>query len=103
MMDSKQREFESDIRNYWLCEGRDHETGAMLLDDLRNNPSHKITEAEFKWHLADAILNKRFTVGEYERLTDLDFETPEEVAGDLAQLWRQVFVSEPIELPARGA
>lgn len=30
----------------------------------------KITESEFKWYLADAIINKRFSMEGYEKLTD---------------------------------
>ena len=98
MTNNVAHEFGASIRSYWLCEGRDQHVGSDLLEYMRN-PLAKITEPEFKWHLADAILNKRFSVEEYERLTDLDFESREEVAADLAQLWQLVFKDAPIELP----
>jgi len=95
ILNSKKSEFEVELGHFWLCEGRDQKTGSTLLQYLRN-PLAKITEAEFKWHLADAIRNKRYSVEEYERLTDLDFETRDEVAADLAELWRLMFKDEPI-------
>lgn len=94
--------FRSLINERWFSQMRDMPVGSDLLKIVRS-PSAKITEIEFKWHLADAILNERFSVGEYEKITDLDFETREEVAADLAQLWQQIFEDEPIALPTHTA
>lgn len=96
---NKLAEFRSILAKCWFSQIRDAGSGADMLKMVRH-PQGPMTEAEFKWHLADAILNKRFSIEEYERLTDFDFETREEVAEDLAQLWRQVFGDEPIALPA---
>jgi hypothetical protein len=97
-MCNKFESFRSLINERWFSQMRDHPVDTDLLKIVRS-PLAPITEIEFKWHLADAILNKRFSVEEYERITDLDFETCEEVAADLAQLWQQVFKGEQIALP----
>lgn len=97
-MISASEQFKSDIQTYWLGDGRDLQVGSDLRAYLRN-PHAPLPEQEFKRLLADSILNKRFSVEEYERLTDVDCETREEVAEDLAQLWRLVFGDEPIALP----
>ena len=100
-MGNKFEAFSSLIGERWFSQIRDLPVAPDLLKIVRG-PLAKITEAEFKWHLADAILNRRFSIEEYERLTDLDFETREEVAADLSQLWQQMYKDEPIELPARA-
>ncbi|MGM9481544.1 hypothetical protein ACS5PN_10170 [Roseateles sp. NT4] len=100
MLEKDRREqFKADLRAYWMCEGRDLRTGSDLLEYLRS-PIAQISESDFKWHLADAILNQRFSVEEYERLTDLDFETREQVAVDLSELWCLMFGEEVIALPS---
>lgn len=88
-------EFKEDIANYWHCEVRDRDTGIMLLNALRN-PRHPLNEDEFVQFLQDAIVNKRMTIAEYERLTALDLETEEEVAEDLHDLWRMMYGDRPV-------
>lgn len=97
-MIEKLPEFNSLISERWFSQMRDLPVEEDLLKILRS-PHAKITEAEFKWYLADAILNRRYSVEEYERLTDLDFETSEEVAVDLTKLWRLVFKGDPVATP----
>lgn len=91
--------FKTLLRSRWFSQIRDLDVGHDVRQIIRS-PHATLTEAEFKWHLADAIVNKRFSVEEYERLTDFDFEKREEIAADLRQLWRLVFGDEPIDLPA---
>jgi hypothetical protein len=99
-MIDKAEAFKSLIDKCWFSQIRDVGSGTDLLKIIRH-PQGPMTEADFKWHLADAILNKRFSVEEYERLTDFDFETREEVAADLVQLWGLVFGQEPIAMPTK--
>lgn len=101
-MTEKYEAFRSLLSKRWFSQIRDLDVAHDVRQTIRS-PHATLTEAEFKWHLADAILNKRFSIEEYERLTDFDFETREEVAEDLAQLWRLVFGDEPIALPAEPA
>lgn len=102
MIQEKQPEFLKKLETYWLVEARDLDVGPDLLKSLRN-PHAKITEAEFKWHLADAILSKRYTAQEYERLTGADADTSEDVVADLSELWRLMFQGEPIMLPTQAS
>lgn len=97
-MTDKAAAFKSLLADSWFSQIRDLDVGHNVRQTIRS-PYATLTEPEFKWHLADAILNKRFSVEEYERLTDFDFETREEVAADLAQLWGLVFGQEPIAMP----
>lgn len=101
-MTEKFQVFTSLISERWFTQMRDLPVEEDLLKILRG-PSAKITEAEFKWYLADAILNKRYSVEEYERLTDLDFETRDEVAADLAELWHLMFKGAPITTPTQSS
>lgn len=55
-----------------------------------------MNEGEFKVQLADAILNRRFTEDDYESLTDLDFETSDEVSADLMLLWDLMYPDQPV-------
>ena len=55
-----------------------------------------LNESEFKAQLADAILNRRFTVDDYESLIDLDFETSDEVRADLMLSWELMFPDQPV-------
>lgn len=94
-MSDKADAFKKLLKQCWFSQIRDLDVGADVKRIIRS-PYGPLTEAAFKWHLADAILSKRFSVGEYERLTDFDFETREEVAADLTQLWQLTFGDEPI-------
>jgi hypothetical protein len=97
-MNEKLECFNKLIESRWFSQVRDLPVGPDLLKILRS-PGVSITEREFKWQLADAILERRYSVEEYERLTDLDFDSREEVAMDLTELWRLVFGAEPIARP----
>lgn len=97
-MPGKHDQFIAKVANYWLCEARDGQSGSDLLASLRH-PNAPLSELDFKSQLADAIMNKRFTVEEYEELTDLDFENTAQVAADLSELWRLMYGNEPIALP----
>jgi len=97
-MIDKLEAFNKLIESRWFSQIRDLPVGSDVLKILRS-PSAAITEREFKWQLADAILERRYSIEEYEQLTDLDFENREEVAMDLTELWRQVFGAEPIARP----
>lgn len=101
-MIDKAEVFKSLLRSRWFSQIRDLDVGHDVRQTIRS-PHATLTESEFKWHLADAILNKRFSVDDYERLTDFDFETREEVAADLTQLWHLTFNNEPINLPSLPA
>ncbi|RJF98073.1 hypothetical protein [Noviherbaspirillum saxi] len=97
MMTDKLTEFKEDIATYWHCEARDKDTGLMLLNDLRK-ARHPINEEEFIQFLTDAILNKSISIMEYEQLTSLDFESDDEVAEDLRDLWWMLYGDRPIGL-----
>jgi hypothetical protein len=101
MNHEKHAEFLKELGDFWLADARDTETAPLLLKYLRNQKA-KLSEIEFKWLLADAILNERFSIEEYERLTDVDCVTKREVAADLAKLWRLMFGGEPIALPPQS-
>lgn len=98
-MTDKAKAFSSLLSECWFSQIRYEGSGSDLMKIIRH-PRGPLTEAEFKWHLADAILNRRFSVEEYERLTDFDFETRDEVAADLTKLWHLVFENEPVSSPA---
>lgn len=97
-MTNRFADFSKIIADNWFSQIRYEESGSDILKIVRQSRG-PMTEVEFKWHLADAILNKRFSIEEYERLTDFDFETREEVAEDLTQLWRLMFKGEAVALP----
>ena len=97
-MTNELEKFNNLIKNRWFSQVRDLPTGSDVLKILRS-PGAVITEREFKWQLADAILARRYSIEEYERLTDLEFESRDEVAMDLTGLWRRIFGAEPIARP----
>lgn len=92
--------FKSKLQRNWMLDVRDLLTREGLLQYL-HHPSAEINESDFKQLLADAIIHRRFSVEEYEALTDAVLETREEVAQDLMDLWRLTFGDEP--LPAEGS
>lgn len=54
-------------------------------------------EREFKKELAEAILNKTITTQEFERLTDIDFDTQEEIVEFLiSEIWKPLYGNEPV-------
>lgn len=82
--------FDKDISLHWHCEARDHVAISDLLSTLAD-PRHQLRPEEFQQMLARAIRECRYSVQDYEALTGLDFETVDEVAQDLRQLWRQLY------------
>jgi hypothetical protein len=93
----RQAEFARDLASYWHCEVRGPDLTDALLRTL-SNPRHPLKEEDFRQLLAQAIRERRYSVQEYEALTGLDFETADEVAQDLRQLWRQLY-GDAAELP----
>lgn len=61
-------------------------------------PKFPRREKEFKHQLAYAILNKTISSSHYEKLTDLELETYEEVVQELKELWVDLYGDEPISL-----
>ena len=55
-------------------------------------------EKEFRHQLAYAILNQTISPSEYEKLTDLELETNEEVVQELQLLWVYLYGDEPVSL-----
>lgn len=72
---------------------------AVQLDSLRAYIRHRATHAivmEFRKGLADSILEGKLKKGRYEDLTDEDFDTEQEFAFWLRQVWKAVFGDEPV-------
>lgn len=87
--------FRSLLSARWFAAMRD----LPVANDLRKvlaSPGGPLNEGEFKAQLADAILNRRFTTDDYESLTDLDFETSDEVAADLMLLWELMYPDQSV-------
>ena len=61
-------------------------------------PKFPCREKEFKHQLAYAILNKTISPSHYEKLTDFDSETEEEVIQELTELWTHLYGDEPVSL-----
>jgi hypothetical protein len=96
MITDKQEVFKSKIERNWMLPVRDLLSREGLLRYL-HHPQAEITEPEFKSLLSDAIRNLRFSVEEYEALTEVACDSREEVAQDLMELWKLVFGDEPLE------
>lgn len=83
-------DFNKDLSLHWHCEARDQHSITDLRSALADR-RHPLTEDEFRNMLAQAICERRYSAQEYLALTGLDFETADEVAQDLQQLWRQLY------------
>ena len=55
-------------------------------------------EKEFRHQLAYAIFNQTISPSQYEKLTDLELETNEEVVEKLKELWTDLYDDEPVSL-----
>jgi hypothetical protein len=88
--------FRKILRGWWFSQIRDLDIGPDVLKALRN-PAAPLSERDFKVHLARAILDATFSVEDYESLTEMDFETTEEVVCDLREFWHRIFGNESIE------
>jgi hypothetical protein len=62
----------------------------LLVEEL-NHPNHPDRAKQFQHQLADAILNNTISPAEYERLTEEDLETSEEVRERLHELWQDLY------------
>ncbi len=82
--------FLKDLENYWHCEVREASSGVDLLRVL-NHSNHNINMQNFKGILESAIAKRSIGVDEYKKITGLDFNTSEEVADDLQNLWNMMF------------
>ncbi len=80
---------------YHYCQVEAPEGIEALRDDLRQ-PQWRERTALFRQQLADAIVNKTITPEQYERLTGLDFDTPEDFNKWLRCLWKELFGDDPI-------
>lgn len=94
-MNDKFDVFEKMLSEWWFSQIRDLDVGSNILKVLRH-PSCALAEDDFKQALARAILDRKFSPDEYERLTEMDFETRDEVVSDLMEFWRRIFGDEPV-------
>lgn len=70
-------------------------------EDLKRSlraPKFPNREKEFRHQLAYAIINQTISPSQYEKLTDLELETYEEVAQELTELWMYLYGDEPVSL-----
>lgn len=88
--------FRSLLSTRWFSAMRDLPVACDLRKVLAS-PRGSLNEDEFKIQLADAILNRRFSPDDYESLTDLDFETSDEVSADLMLLWEQMYPGQRVD------
>ena len=71
----------------------------ILLEEL-NHPSHPNRAKQFQYQLADALLNKTISPKEYEKLTEEDLETSEEVEERLRELWQDLYGNLEPKMPS---
>ncbi len=62
----------------------------LLVEEL-NHPNHPDRAKQFQHQLANAILNNAILSAEYEKLTEEDLETSEEVRARLHELWQDLY------------
>jgi hypothetical protein len=90
---------ESALERYCHVESLGTDWQECLKREL-SHPRFLHRHKEFRHQLAYAILNKTISPSEYERLTDLELETEEEVVNELTLLWQHIYGNEPISLEA---
>jgi hypothetical protein len=61
-----------------------------LVKEL-NHPDFPDRAQKFQSQLRNAILNRTISPLEYEKLTEEDLETPEEVESSLRELWQDLY------------
>lgn len=75
--------------------------GIVNWDSFKHSlyhPDFPNREYEFRQELANAILNDTISIKEFENLTDIDFETQEEVNEFLkTEIWKPLYGNEPIK------
>lgn len=69
---------------------------AMRLELFSSNNPER--EQLFRCQLAEAILNDTITPAQYERLTDEDFDTPEDFQNWLLTVWKALYGDAPVTL-----
>jgi hypothetical protein len=63
-----------------------------------SHPKFPHRHKEFRHQLAYAILNRTISPTQYEKLTELELETEEEVIQELTELWMHMYGDEPVKL-----
>lgn len=62
------------------------------------NPNFPNREAEFKKELAHTILNNAISIKKFEDLTDIDYDSLEEINKYLrTEIWQPLYGDEPIQ------
>lgn len=91
---------ETSILNHFLkttfsVEGSsDYESVKRVL----NHPNFPNREKEFKEELVNAILKQPISTEEFEKLTDIDFETQDEIREYLlTEIWQPLYGDEPVK------
>lgn len=65
---------------------------------MLNHPDFPGKAAEFRNQLAEAILHSTITPKQFEKLTDEEFDTPEELEERLRELWCELYADEPVSV-----
>lgn len=87
------------LRTYCNIEVDDVPALSAFVTRARRNPTPENRWVElFRDQLAAAIINKSISPKQYEKLTDDEYETYEEVQNKLREIWHEVFSNEPIPL-----
>jgi archaellum component FlaD/FlaE len=72
-----------------------HEMIQKLMQFL-NHPDFPDRNNQFQRELADAILNGTTTPEEYEHLTDISYDEPEDIERELRELWQNIYGDKPL-------
>ena len=73
------------------------ETNWDGIRNYLNHPEFPNRARKFKQELADAILNHRISPEEFEKVTELDRDSQEDVDKFLTEeLWEQLYPNEPV-------
>lgn len=86
------------LENYCNVNALSDDWAERVMRLLKHSSGLPNRECRFKQQLAEAILNRTITPAEYERLTDEDFDTPEDLETRLRELWFDVYGDEPVSL-----
>lgn len=68
------------------------------LKSYLNNPAFPNRAEQFKHELAEAVLLHTITPAEYERLTNEDFDSQEDLETWLREVWQHLYGDEPVIL-----
>ncbi len=83
------------LKYYCDVDSFDTETPGLIRRYL-NHERFPGRNEQFKCELTEAILNHTISPEQYERLTNVDYDTPEEVEAWLRLLWQYIYGDEPI-------